>query len=244
MSHQRVGRGGTIILTGNYRIGGTTGPLVDPTNPRIDILNADDLELVTDAIPTRQSLGTFTYEYTVATDAPLGVWTAHWTGAINNTPVSGDDLFEVMPAGSVSFEEESFATLEDFELRKGDVAGEDEDTVRTLLVDATALIRDEIADTTVEWLEQTTPVPLTVRAVCVEAAYRAWTNPDGLARSAMADSSIAYASGRGPEALFLTDAEKRTVRRAAGESSGATSVTLVSPFSGDDAESDEPELVL
>lgn len=94
-----VGQGGTIRLEARFRAG--SGELIDPITPLVDILNPSSVAVVTDAVPTRDSTGLYHYDYTVAGDAPLGGWSAHWTGVINSVPVSGDDSFTVVEAGSV-----------------------------------------------------------------------------------------------------------------------------------------------
>ena len=95
----KVGRGGTITLRVEYRDGANN--LVDPTNPRLAILNPSAVEVASNLVPTRESQGVYAYAYTVAADAPLGVWTARWTGTINGVPVSGDEQFEVVLAGTI-----------------------------------------------------------------------------------------------------------------------------------------------
>lgn len=98
---QRVGQGGTIGLDATYTDG--TGALVDPTSPRVDIIDSGDVQLVTDAVPTRSSLGQYTYSYAVGGAAPTGVWRAHWTGVINGVLREADDYFTVVAAGDIDF---------------------------------------------------------------------------------------------------------------------------------------------
>jgi hypothetical protein len=97
-----VGRGGTIRRDATFSDG--AGNLVDPTTPRVDILDPSSLAVVTDAAPVRDALGLYHYDFTPAVDAPLGVWVDHWTGVINGAAVSGDDFFEVVGAGSIGFD--------------------------------------------------------------------------------------------------------------------------------------------
>lgn len=96
-----VARGDTITLTAYYRL--STGTLVDPVNPRADIIDPFNVEVVTDAVPTRQSLGIYTYDYLVDAGAPLGGWTIHWTGTIGGNLIADDDVFTVVDLGSISF---------------------------------------------------------------------------------------------------------------------------------------------
>lgn len=106
---QKIGQGGTIPLDAEFTDG--TGALVDPGTPLVDILDPDDVAVVSDAVPTRQSTGRYVFEHEVALDAALGMWTAHWTGSINGVPVVADDPFEVVAAGSVDFDGQLIADV-------------------------------------------------------------------------------------------------------------------------------------
>lgn len=129
--------------------------------------------------------------------------------------------------------------LADFEslCRKLGYAPEDEerDRAEDLLDDASELIRDVAGKT---WLVTTTNaldgVPRRVARICVEAAYRAFTNPEALTQRTIGDSSKAYdrAGREGGEAVYLTAAEEKAVVKAAGGSSFA-SITLTSPYSAE-----------
>lgn len=104
-----------------------------------------------------------------------------------------------------------------------------------LLDEASELIR-EVAGVT--WLTTTNAldnVPRRVARICVAVAARAFENPHGLTQRSLGDSSKSYdrAGREGGEAVYLTDAEERDVRKAAGVSSFAA-VTLVSPYSADE----------
>lgn len=103
-----------------------------------------------------------------------------------------------------------------------------------LLDAASEMIRDEAGKT---WVSETTgaleTVPRRVARICVEVAYRAFTNPEALSQRSIGDSSKSYdrAGREGGESIYLTDDEARAIRKAAGVSSFA-SVTMVSPYSG------------
>lgn len=96
---QTVAQGGTVTVTAVYETG--TGDLVDPTSPTIDIIDADGDELVTNAVPTRISLGNYSYAYVVPADGSLGVWQAHWSGTIDGLTSGGDDFFNVVTPGAI-----------------------------------------------------------------------------------------------------------------------------------------------
>jgi hypothetical protein len=113
------GRGSTAILPVFFREGGS-GELIDADPVRVDILDPNDTQVVTDAVPTTHPFeGTYTYNYAIAGGAVLGVWTVHWTGVINGIPVEGDYLFEVVAPGSVSFGSDPLCDLDEFALYLG-----------------------------------------------------------------------------------------------------------------------------
>lgn len=105
----RIGRGATKRLDLRAVVGGTN-ELVDASSLVVDVLNPSALPVVTDAVPVHVATGLYYYDYAVASDAPLGVWTAHWTGVINGSPVEVDDLFEVVAAGSLNASTSSGST--------------------------------------------------------------------------------------------------------------------------------------
>jgi hypothetical protein len=122
------------------------------------------------------------------------------------------------------------ATLQDFEERHGPA----DDRVDALLTDAASLILNEVAGSEAEWVtDSSVDAPAVVVAICVEVAFRAWSNPDALSSQSLGAHTQAWADRSG-EALRLTKEEKRTVRRAAGCSS-LRAVTLKSPYSGDES---------
>ena len=127
----------------------------------------------------------------------------------------------------------SLATVEDLGRKLGYVPEDTErDRAEHLLDEASELIRDKAG---VTWTNATTgaleSVPRRVRLICVASAYRAFTNPEGLTQRTIGDSSKAYdrTKREGGEDVYLTEAEVRTVRKAAGTSS-LVSVTLVSAY--------------
>lgn len=104
-----------------------------------------------------------------------------------------------------------------------------------LLDEASEIIRD-VAEKT--WIDDDTgallDVPRAVARVCVAAAARAFNNPEGLSQRSLGDSSKSYdRTGReGGEVVYLTDAEREIIVKAAGKS-GFAAVTLTSPYSAD-----------
>lgn len=113
----RVGRGGTAVLDARFRDG--AGVLVDADPVTVDISNPSEVEVVSNASPTTNpSTGVYTYNYAVAEDAPLGVWTITWSGVVNDVAVSGNESFEVVDAGTVDVSGgDTYATLAELKSR-------------------------------------------------------------------------------------------------------------------------------
>jgi hypothetical protein len=110
------------------------------------------------------------------------------------------------------------------------------DRAEALLIDASELIRDEADENWVNGAETALEgVPRRVEKICLAVAYRAFVNPEALTQKSIGDSNKSYDRARvhGGEAVYLTEAEAKAVRKAAGSSS-FVSVTMVSPWSGDD----------
>lgn len=95
-----VAQGGTITLDATYRTG-TTGELVDPPDPTVDILDPLGAVVVAGAIPVRVAVGTFAYSFDVAVDAGLGTWEARWHGTVDGVALVGVDYFDVVAAGAI-----------------------------------------------------------------------------------------------------------------------------------------------
>lgn len=132
------------------------------------------------------------------------------------------------------------ASLDQLAVRLGYTpTGAEADRASGLLVEASELIRDEAG---MDWVtvDQTAldGVPRRVEKICLAVTYRAFTNPEALGQRSIGDSSKSYDRARVPggEAVYLTESEKRAVKKAAGGSTFAA-VTLTSPYSGDAVES-------
>lgn len=126
------------------------------------------------------------------------------------------------------------ATPDDFEARHGAADGR----VGALLEDASAFILDEADGSEEEWVVEDDPatIPPSIVAICVEVAYRAWSNPEALSSEALGEYTKAWQNRTGA-VLYLTKDEIRRVSKAAGLSS-FTEVTLESPYSGPSVEND------
>lgn len=140
----------------------------------------------------------------------------------------------------------SFATADDIAARLGrDLAAGETEPVDLLLEGATAMIA-EAAGQDDDWSDALTPVPRVLKFVCIEAVCRAMANPQGIA--SLQEQLGAYSStvhfrdldmGGG---LWLTDAERRQIRRVIGAGT-FQAITLETPYSGT-ALDEQPELPL
>jgi len=99
-----VAQGGTYIWTATIRDG--NGDLADCADLALTIAdpNGDELAgfpVVAPAI-VRLSLGEYSYEWDVASDAVLGVYDADWAGTVDGLAVGGSDSIEVVVAGTIT----------------------------------------------------------------------------------------------------------------------------------------------
>lgn len=121
----------------------------------------------------------------------------------------------------------SLASVDDLSSRiEGGIAVADEDRAQALLDDVSALIRAE-AET--DWVDDSNAldsVPDVVVTICLSAARRAWQNPGGYVSETIGGYSYRVADG-GTSGLYLTEEEKRLIRRASQlVDSGVASVEL------------------
>lgn len=104
-----VSQGSVITLEANYVDG--TGTAVIPTSPTIDIIDPSGMTIVNDApVVPGVATGHYAYDFPVPTNAPLGQWTARWSGIINGSPVEAIELFTVVLSGFINFGNDYCAT--------------------------------------------------------------------------------------------------------------------------------------
>jgi hypothetical protein len=116
------------------------------------------------------------------------------------------------------------ATVKQWEERHGP----SDEKVKPLLEDATSLILEELSGSEAEWVDDDEAVvPAIVVATCIQVAYRAWSNPDGVTSERLGAASRTLNSGA--DVLYLTKNEARNLRRAGG-TSGITSVAIETPY--------------
>ena len=107
---------------------------------------------------------------------------------------------------------DALAPIEDFADRvPGGIGSADTARAQAMLDDASALIRAEAGMT---WDGET--VPDVVKTICLSAAKRAFLNPDGINSLSLDGNAATFATGS-PD-VYLTKAEIRAVRTAAGRS--------------------------
>ena len=119
----------------------------------------------------------------------------------------------------------SLASLEELTRRLGVALNEaEQERAQAALDDASALIRAEAATT---WTDTADPptlanVPAIVESITLSVARRAYENPSAHADKRVDDISVTYDRRRGEGAVYLTSAERRAVRKAAGVSGVST----------------------
>jgi hypothetical protein len=109
----------------------------------------------------------------------------------------------------------ALVSLEDFALRVGGIDAADEDRAQAALDDASALVRaDACGEDWVDDNDELEEVPGVITAIVIAVAVRAWRNPDGVRSETIGNYSVAY--GDTSTAVFITEGERRLIRRAAG----------------------------
>lgn len=126
------------------------------------------------------------------------------------------------------------ATVEDYSARYGDVSEADAVKLAELIEDAAGLVLGEVEGSVAEWVIGDGTVPRPVVMVVVAAARRALKNEAGVVREQLGEHAVTYRAD-GSWDIWLTGQEVRMVRKAA-RLGALTSVTLVSPYSGDTAD--------
>lgn len=83
----------------------------------------------------------------------------------------------------------------------------------SFLDDASALVRDEAGLTWIDPITgEVTGVPASIRTIVLRMAERVIRNPEGYKQESAGDYSYAFANSE----VYLTDAERRIIRRAIG----------------------------
>lgn len=209
---------------------GGAGTPFTPLNPRVDVFDETNTEVLGDAVPTVVQIGLLRLAYSVPVDAGPGIWRALLTA----TGYQGNVFFEVIEEGASSDPVDPLATFGEFVARLGYTPiGDEAIRAEHLLRSASALIRDTAGDAGEDWTAATaTP---RIKDICISVAYRAFTNPEPLNQHTLGDENKGFdrAAVGGGEMIYLTKSEQRAVKKAGGGSS-FRSVPLVSPFSGDD----------
>lgn len=100
----RVAQTGRLPLEAYYRT--SAGALADPVGPLVAIIGPTGAVHTAGVVPTRRSLGVYEYPaggWLAPAEAPLGIYAARWTGAVEGAEVGPvDETFEVVVAGSLT----------------------------------------------------------------------------------------------------------------------------------------------
>lgn len=97
---QTVVRGNTITIDATYKNG--NGIVQDPVSPLVSIYDSSSVAVITNATPTRTSMGVYFYTYAVPLSAPVGLWTAAWSGTIDGQALTANDYFEVTLVSTIT----------------------------------------------------------------------------------------------------------------------------------------------
>lgn len=113
---------------------------------------------------------------------------------------------------------------------EGSLSGADLARAEAALEDVSSLVRGEAGKLWVDTLGALEGVPDVVTTVTIQAALRAYRNPDGLSNESIGG---VYSYGYGQDAqngVYLTDAEIRAVKAAArGTATGGGVYTVATP---------------
>jgi hypothetical protein len=102
----RVAAGGTITLRGT--VSHATGLPADAADLSLTIVDPVGAALagfpmvIGAGAIVRDALGTYHYVWTVAADATLGDYTATWTGTVDGYSIPGEEIVEVLAAGTIT----------------------------------------------------------------------------------------------------------------------------------------------
>jgi len=121
------------------------------------------------------------------------------------------------------------ASVDDLGVRLGlNLSGVEQARALAALDDASALIRSEAGE---DWDGE--PIPPVIVSIALQVAFRAYRNPDGVTQTSVGDVSVSYTRDGVAGQVWLTDAERRQIRKAAGKP-GFLSVPLATPYMQDD----------
>lgn len=121
----------------------------------------------------------------------------------------------------------ALATTDDLEARG--VTTSDASRAQAALDDASAFIRDVASPE--DWLDDDgnlETVPDIVVAICCRAVQRSLDNPQAVQAEGIGSYNVTFANSS-PD-VYLTKAERASIRRAAGLSSSLGAVTIESPY--------------
>lgn len=71
----------------------------DPTSVTVDVFNGEGAQVVSNAVPVKDSTGNYHYTVAVAPDAPQGLWRIDWEAMLDGRVALGSEEFDVAAAG-------------------------------------------------------------------------------------------------------------------------------------------------
>lgn len=122
------------------------------------------------------------------------------------------------------------ASAEQLSARLGvSLSGVDLERALAAIDDASALVRGEAGEDWVDDHDEPEEVPELIQAIVLQVAYRAYRNPEGVFSTQVGDVQVSYGREGHGGAIFLTDDEKKALRRAMGRSA-VSSIQLETPY--------------
>ena len=92
-------QGATITLDAFVR--DVDGLLVSPVDPRVSIVDPHGVTQLSLAVPSEPTTGHLVYAWPVPADAELGGWAVDWSATVDGAPLTDEDVFTVVGAGSI-----------------------------------------------------------------------------------------------------------------------------------------------
>lgn len=188
--------------------------------------------------------GSGIYSVSLTTPDDVGAYSVIWDTGGGSPAFASEELI-VNTTGAPAVSGAGFATADDVAARLGrELADNEQDQATLVIAIVTGLITDVVSEDA-EWATDLDPVPTTYRALCIEKAVSALSNPESLAatteRLGHHEEGRTFSRSR-DGGIVLTSAEERSIRKTYRQHR-RSSVTLETPYSPSTID-DLPELPL
>lgn len=200
--------GSNVIVTSSWTDNATPPNPVTPS-PLTVVVTDPTGASVTVGAPALVSTGN--YQAQVAASTLSGVYSVTWTAVVSGFTQVDQYTYTVLSTVPV-------VSVSDFELYLG-VSSIDQSRATLVLSSAQSLCEAIVS-----------PLPNGAESVVLDVAARAFTNPTNVQSQAVAPFSVAYGAVSG--GLWLTNANKATLRMLAGGSGGAFTIDTMPATAG------------